>query len=74
MPATPDTGGSLQIVTARRSRGTRYPPSICADVGWSLNKTLAIQTWMFCAGAERRAIVDPVSSLLARRVTPRRVA
>jgi hypothetical protein len=26
MPATPATGGSLQIVTARRSRGTRYPP------------------------------------------------
>jgi hypothetical protein len=30
-----------------------YPSSlpICADVGWSPNKTLAIQTWMFCAGA-----------------------
>ena len=60
---------------ARRSRRAvrmRYPPH-CADVGWSLNKTLAIQTWMFCAGAERRAIVDPVSLPLARRVTPQRV-
>ena len=26
MPTTPDTSGSLQIVTARQSRGTRYPP------------------------------------------------
>src|ERR1035437_767518 len=59
-------------VVARGESPTREPP-LCADVGWSLNKTLAIQTWMFCAGAEGRAIVDPVSLPLARRVTPQRV-
>jgi len=54
MPTTPDTGGSLQIVTARQSRGTRYPP-VCADVTSGPVVALAAQMWAFCAPATRRA-------------------
>jgi hypothetical protein len=61
-------------VTDLQWQPTRDPLSICADVGWGLNKMLAIQAWMFCAGAERRATVDPVSLPLASQVTPQRVS
>jgi hypothetical protein len=43
----------------------RHAISACADVGWSLNKTLAIQTRTFCAGLKggRSLILFPCHSL-----------
>ena len=62
--ATVGTGDSLQMVTARRSRGTRYPP-FCTVAALSARSSDGTQNGVICVRATRESALLTSARLVA---------